>query len=301
MNQVLRSADRRFHGLEFERVVLVPGQQRRRFEGRYAFVFPQSGSGTLSCGTQSCPSTADSAYAFGPGCLWNAHADSGEDWNYHTLFVDRHTLRNLLRTAAAPVDAFEPPGLYRFGPKTGEAARRLFRQFNGRRHLLERAAALMDFIGAAASEARSIPVRRQEAPVLAVSRRYLLKHLPSRVRVRDLARASSLSRFYFHRQFRNVAGISPYIYAMLWRIDRAEQLLREGCAISDVAQRAGFYDQSHLNRCFRRAVGMTPRRYQQTSSVAERPVITAATVFAYRFRDGEPLLQRWKRLRATSS
>ena len=36
---------------------------------------------------------------------------------------------------------------------------------------------------------------------------------------------------------------------------------RAGCALAKVAVVAGFYDQSHLTRCFVRQFGVTPSRY----------------------------------------
>jgi AraC-like DNA-binding protein len=41
----------------------------------------------------------------------------------------------------------------------------------------------------------------------------------------------------------------------------AKQLLAAGVPPSDVAPQVGLYDQSQLNRHFRRIVGTTPGRY----------------------------------------
>lgn len=42
---------------------------------------------------------------------------------------------------------------------------------------------------------------------------------------------------------------------------RAKSLLRAGLPITLVATEAGFYDQAHLTRHFKRIVGLTPGRY----------------------------------------
>ena len=42
---------------------------------------------------------------------------------------------------------------------------------------------------------------------------------------------------------------------------RAKLLLREGLPITQVAVEAGFYDQAHLTRHFKRIVGLPPARY----------------------------------------
>jgi len=43
----------------------------------------------------------------------------------------------------------------------------------------------------------------------------------------------------------------------------AHALLREDAPVADVALRAGFADQSHFTRFFRRLMGVTPHAYRQ--------------------------------------
>jgi AraC family transcriptional regulator len=46
---------------------------------------------------------------------------------------------------------------------------------------------------------------------------------------------------------------------MALRLERARRLLeRPGAALSDVAVRAGFADQAHFTRLFKREFGVTP-------------------------------------------
>ncbi|MBF2077102.1 MAG: helix-turn-helix transcriptional regulator [Synechococcales cyanobacterium T60_A2020_003] len=58
--------------------------------------------------------------------------------------------------------------------------------------------------------------------------------------------------------------MSPHQYVVHCRINRAKALLTEGqMAIAEVAYAVGFANQSHLNRHFKRALGMTPKAYAQ--------------------------------------
>ncbi|MFJ8078402.1 AraC family transcriptional regulator [Streptomyces sp. NPDC096176] len=63
------------------------------------------------------------------------------------------------------------------------------------------------------------------------------------------------------RAFTAAFGIAPHQYMMARRIDRARRLLLDGRPPAEVAAAAGFYDQSHLTRHFKRLVGITPGRY----------------------------------------
>ncbi|MEW6734220.1 MAG: helix-turn-helix domain-containing protein, partial [Acidobacteriota bacterium] len=68
---------------------------------------------------------------------------------------------------------------------------------------------------------------------------------------------------YLIRAFRNEVGIPPYVYLTQVRIEKAKKLLAKGAPIAEVAVAVGFADQSHLNRFFKRIIGITPGRYAQ--------------------------------------
>jgi AraC-like DNA-binding protein len=56
---------------------------------------------------------------------------------------------------------------------------------------------------------------------------------------------------------------------VMLRIERARELLAHGMSLSDAAASAGFSDQSHMGRWFRRICGVTPATYaRHTGSIA---------------------------------
>lgn len=65
------------------------------------------------------------------------------------------------------------------------------------------------------------------------------------------------------RAFTATFGLPPHAYLTGRRIDVARRLLLDGVPVARVATDAGFYDQSHLTRHFRRYVGVSPGRYAQ--------------------------------------
>ncbi|MGW0551464.1 AraC family transcriptional regulator [Streptomyces altiplanensis] len=69
------------------------------------------------------------------------------------------------------------------------------------------------------------------------------------------------------RAFSGAFGIAPHQYVTSRRVDLARRLLLGGQPPGEVATAAGFYDQSHLTRHFKRVVGTTPGRYARTGSV----------------------------------
>jgi AraC-like DNA-binding protein len=76
------------------------------------------------------------------------------------------------------------------------------------------------------------------------------------------------------RAFSAAYGIAPHQYLTARRVDRARRLLLDGLPVGEVAVAAGFYDQAHLTRHFRRLVGVTPGRYGSAPAPAPAPAAT---------------------------
>jgi AraC-like DNA-binding protein len=99
--------------------------------------------------------------------------------------------------------------------------------------------------------------------------------LPSLLRVRERITASpeaplsvaefesiaGLDRWSIARQFRAAFGTSPSRFRTMRQLDRARRLIRQGMPLSEAALEAGFADQSHMSRLFKRAYGLTPGQW----------------------------------------
>jgi AraC-like DNA-binding protein len=79
---------------------------------------------------------------------------------------------------------------------------------------------------------------------------------------RDLADAAGCSRFAAYRAFRQAYGLSPSDYQRQLRVRAARGLLSRGVSPAAAAAQAGFADQAHLTRWFRRYYGVTPGVYR---------------------------------------
>ncbi|AHF02725.1 AraC family transcriptional regulator [Marichromatium purpuratum 984] len=77
----------------------------------------------------------------------------------------------------------------------------------------------------------------------------------------ELARLADCSPAHLVRGFHRRYGLPPHAYQIQVRLRRAAALLRQGATIGAAACAAGFHDQSHLHRHFKRARGITPGQY----------------------------------------
>lgn len=93
------------------------------------------------------------------------------------------------------------------------------------------------------------------------AREFLDSVVVNGARLDELERLTGCDRWQLSRDFRALLGTSPYRYLQHRRIDFAKRLLREGATLADAAHGAGFADQSHFGRTFRKAVGITPKEW----------------------------------------
>lgn len=80
--------------------------------------------------------------------------------------------------------------------------------------------------------------------------------------IEEMARDSQISPYHMIRKFKKAFGLTPHQFQIQSKVRKAQKLLEQNKSISEVANEAGFYDQSHLDRCFQKIVGMTPKEYQ---------------------------------------
>ena len=81
------------------------------------------------------------------------------------------------------------------------------------------------------------------------------------VTLADAGRALGAHPTHLSRSFSATYGLAPHRYLTSRRVDLARGLLLRGMSVADVAVAAGFHDQSHLTRHFRRVLGTTPGRF----------------------------------------
>lgn len=84
------------------------------------------------------------------------------------------------------------------------------------------------------------------------------------LRLADAAEAAQISPVHLSRAFRRHFGCTMGAYLRALRIEHARRALVTGeCSLQDLAQEAGFYDQSHMTRSFKSALGVAPGVYRR--------------------------------------
>jgi len=208
----------------------------------------------------------------GEACIWDAssrHAGSpygGRHWAARLIVIESPALDELLDDVDAPVRTLTR--LRRSDPVVRDPA--LVARLLSLHRALERApgglaseSLLIEWVEATAGappRTQSFDAARRDPALRRACE--LLSDVPdANVTLRELAAVAGSSRHRLSRLFHAVYGMSPHRFQLAHRVRRARSLLEAGVPISVVAQRAGFADQSHFHRHFRRTLGMTPARY----------------------------------------
>jgi AraC family transcriptional regulator len=92
------------------------------------------------------------------------------------------------------------------------------------------------------------------------------------LRVHALAQGAQVHPVHLAREFRRHFGVSVSEYMQRRRVQRAAALLANThAALPSVSLEAGYTDQSHCCRIFKRETGMTPRAFRKLVGVQRHP------------------------------
>ena len=93
---------------------------------------------------------------------------------------------------------------------------------------------------------------------------HVAKHLNEPLALADLAGVAGLSPYHFAHCFKESAGVPPYRYVVLQRVEEARRLLRHtDWRVSDVAAAVGYESQGHFATLFKRETGVSPVQYRK--------------------------------------
>lgn len=158
--------------------------------------------------------------------------------------------------AAVDSPAFSDPALHR----RIAGLHRLFQQpgeeFAAEGELAEITERLRERLGRPA-----LPARLDRTPAHRL-RDLLEEHVVAGLSLATAAQRLHFDPAYLVRSFGRAFGMSPHQYLISRRVDLARRLILAGEPLWSVAPGSGFYDQSHLDRHFKRILGVSPGNFQ---------------------------------------
>ncbi|MEM9671793.1 MAG: GyrI-like domain-containing protein [Cyclobacteriaceae bacterium] len=93
---------------------------------------------------------------------------------------------------------------------------------------------------------------------------YINAHLARTIKLESLASLSNLSKYHFHRIFKDQVGETLNTYVIRIRLERAAQLLQTfDLSLSEIAERTGYRTQQSLSKAFKRHFGIAPSEFRK--------------------------------------
>lgn len=233
----------------------------------YSFGLTEQGAQAFDCRGAARTSAAGMVMAFNPDEPHDGHAAVAAGFTYRIVHIGPSLIMDLLSDKAG-----RPVGLPLFAEPVqhdlvlATALRRLYGSLTGSR--LERDESLAIAVSALVQRGtRSSvpePPMHDADQLVAVRRVEALLHdrYPEEITSDELAEVAGCSRFALYRAFRGMRGLTPSDYQRQLRLRAARRLLASGKGVASVATEAGFADQAHLTRWFRRYYGITPGVYR---------------------------------------
>ena len=104
--------------------------------------------------------------------------------------------------------------------------------------------------------------RLRSPPRLTRALEYIRAHATRSLSLEEICTAAELSASHLIRAFKKNYGLTPHAFQLNCRIEFGRSQLRTGRPIAEVALAAGFSDQAHFQRTFKRFVAATPGQYR---------------------------------------
>lgn len=225
----------------------------------YSFGVTEAGAQAFTCRNGRHVSGAGMVMTFNPDDPHDGHAATEDGFTYWMV----HVLPSVFE--GRPLPLFREPVLD--DPVLAGAVRRMCAALAGPATSLaryERLTVATRLLTARAGSAWPAIDRRAGGVAAERMRSLLHDRVTGDVTAQDLAAAAGTSRFAAYRAFVSAYGLAPSDYQRQLRLRAARRLLADGVAPARAAAEAGFADQAHLTRWFRRYYGVTPGAYQRS-------------------------------------
>lgn len=193
-----------------------------------------------------------------PGDAHACNPVQGEPWSYRMFYIDVPWLCAASESGFVPfaTTATTQIDLY-------HGLNRLFDTLTDAKigHL-EKECTAISFMELLPQRLKNGSTHKTGLPNLTRAADFIRQNCTQPLKLQDICRNAGLSASHLIRAFRQLHGLTPHAYQLNCRVEFCRAQLRAGRAIAEVALAAGFADQAHFQRTFKRFVAATPGQYR---------------------------------------
>ena len=212
-----------------------------------------------------------------PGDLHGCEPADGQDWSHQTWYLEPALLQEIAESLGRSGTAKLRSPVISDTELANRlnAAHAMAREgdvFERQSAALDALQALVELYGVGAETAPETEAASKAERRMEIYKRLLSDAGSEITSLSDLAAPADVSRNQVIRDFKQVSGVTPGVYRRNLQLELAKEALRAGRPLAQVAAEAGFSDQSHFSRMFRRAFGVTPNQYREVVEASDAPV-----------------------------
>ena len=94
---------------------------------------------------------------------------------------------------------------------------------------------------------------------------YINNHLYENIKINDIADHINLNQFYLSTLFKQETGVNLKDFILKKKIETARNMIDySGLSFIEIAEELGFCSQSYFILSFKKIIGMTPKKYQES-------------------------------------
>ena len=97
---------------------------------------------------------------------------------------------------------------------------------------------------------------------IAAAKVFIDDNYQENIDLEQVSKQAFISRFHFHRLFRQVYKKTPHQYITQKRLDKAKNLLAENKPVTEVCNEVGFESIGSFSVLFKKEIGFAPQYYR---------------------------------------
>src|SRR5690349_1048792 len=97
---------------------------------------------------------------------------------------------------------------------------------------------------------------------IVTAKMYIDENFREPISLEQISKQAFLSRFHFHRIFKQVYQTTPHQYLRRKRLDHARDLLAKNKPVTEVCTEVGFESMGSFSVLFKKEIGFAPQYYR---------------------------------------